>query len=62
MDEFKVGMIVQLKSGGPKMTVIETGSLLTEDRIKCQWFSGSKLESGLFHPKSLKVIKEEQEK
>jgi len=64
MDEFKVGMIVQLKSGGPKMTVAETetDSPAMIDKIKCQWFSGSKLEEGWFPPKSLKVIKEEQEK
>lgn len=57
MDKFKVGMIVQLKSGGPKMTVVEM-----EGSIHCKWFSGSKLEYGSFHPESLIIIKEEQEK
>lgn len=61
MDEFKKGMIVQLKSGGPKMTVVEINPTLGSS-IFCQWFSGSKRESGPFRPESLIIIKEEQEK
>jgi uncharacterized protein YodC (DUF2158 family) len=54
MAEFKPGDLVQLKSGGPKMTV------QTEDRgvVKCQWFAGTKLESGLFSPDSLRAADE----
>jgi len=62
MDEFKVGMIVQLKSGGPKMTIVEIDTEMRYRSINCHWFSGSKLEYGSFHPKSLIIIKEEQEK
>jgi len=43
MDKFKVGMIVQLKSGGPKMTVVEM-----EGSIHCKWFSGSNLNMDRF--------------
>jgi uncharacterized protein YodC (DUF2158 family) len=43
-DTYKTGEIVQLKSGGPKMTVAGT----VGGRIACQWFAGSKLEQGVF--------------
>lgn len=60
MDKFKVGMIVQFKSGGPIMTVVEIDPKM-ESSIYCQWFSGKKREGGSFHPESLIIIKEEQE-
>lgn len=34
MADFKVGDIVILKSGGPKMTI----SKIVSDEIDCQWF------------------------
>jgi uncharacterized protein YodC (DUF2158 family) len=53
---FDIGDIVQLKSGGPEMTVqsvpTSTGTL-----HKCQWFAGKKLEVGLFPYASLNTIK-----
>jgi uncharacterized protein YodC (DUF2158 family) len=55
---FKTGDIVQLKSGGPEMTV--KGPLGTSgDSSKiliCQWFGGKKLEQGHFLPDSLKAV------
>lgn len=42
--QLKTGDIVQLKSGGPKMTVRD----VEQTRVYCQWFAGSKLESGGF--------------
>lgn len=38
MDKFEIGDVVQLKSGGPKMTIIE----ITPDksRLLCTWFAG----------------------
>lgn len=50
--EFKVGDIIQLKSGGPKMTVQSLPDV-RGGYIRCQWFAGSKLESGAFPPDSL---------
>ena len=50
-EKFKVGDVVILKSGGPKMTVedVEAG-----DTIVCQWFiTGQKLEYGSFPADSL---------
>lgn len=55
---FNVGEIVQLKSGGPEMTV----QLVPEKptgHYKCQWFAGKKLEAGLFPFDSLKLVTQE---
>lgn len=50
--KLKIGDIVQLKSGGPKMTVREPSST-PGGFIHCQWFAGSKLESGAFPEDSI---------
>ena len=56
MNDFKTGDIVQLKSGGPKMTIKDPiDPNLTED-VLCQWFAGHKLESGYFPRESLNKI------
>lgn len=56
-EKFKVGDIVQLKSGGPKMTVeVE----LSSGAVRCQWFAGSKLSWGDFPPYALTRVEEEQ--
>ena len=60
MDEFKLGIIVQLKSGGPEMTVVKIDSKY-EGSIFCRWYSGDKFEKESFPPESLMIIKEEQE-
>jgi uncharacterized protein YodC (DUF2158 family) len=57
MTKFKEGDIVQLKSGGPKMTV--TG-FSTSGYLYCKWFAGSKLQDGSFNPESLEAVKEEE--
>ncbi|MFC1793050.1 YodC family protein [Planctomycetota bacterium] len=62
MPEFKEGIIVQLKSGGPKMTCTGKMSPLDEGDVSCQWFAGSKLESGWFPPNSLTFVKESESK
>jgi uncharacterized protein YodC (DUF2158 family) len=50
---FKVGDQVQLKSGGPVMTVRHTASYSTGVLVDCQWFSGAKLNDGRFAVDSL---------
>lgn len=35
MSQFSVGDVVRLKSGGPKMTVVESDK---QDGLLCQWF------------------------
>jgi uncharacterized protein YodC (DUF2158 family) len=61
-DKYKTGDIVQLKSSGPKMTVVRylrshiPGLDADEDsgvKVRCQWFAGAKLESGDFLEDSL---------
>jgi uncharacterized protein YodC (DUF2158 family) len=62
---FKVGDIVQLKSGGPKMTVIEIESApysLPKTQIRCSWFAGAKNENGYFPPDALMPAPEETPK
>ncbi len=50
-EKFKVGDVVILKSGGPKMTVEDVEG---RDTIVCQWFGDSKkLEYGSFPADSL---------
>jgi uncharacterized protein YodC (DUF2158 family) len=49
--KFDTGIIVELKSGGPKMTVAgldERRGTPDPNTYKCQWFGGKKLESGFF--------------
>ena len=59
MVEFKVGDLVQLKSGGPPMTVAEFPDPDERPRhfkagqYRCVWFSGKKHESGWFPPETL---------
>ena len=51
---FVTGDIVELKSGGPKMTV--KGNPGTDpDLYDCQWFGGKKLENGFFRGDSIKL-------
>jgi uncharacterized protein YodC (DUF2158 family) len=56
---FKIGDIVQLKSGGPEMTV-QTSPEAPSKNYKCQWFAGKKLESGIFPPDSLMRVTAEE--
>jgi uncharacterized protein YodC (DUF2158 family) len=59
METFKTGQIVQLKSGGPKMTVKKQVEGMG---IQCQWFAGSKLDSGYFPEESLVKPPQEEPK
>ena len=55
-DQFKVGDVVQLKSGGPKMTVTQVGNHeLYGPTVWCVWFVGTKQEKGTFPPGSLQT-------
>lgn len=54
MSGFAKGDLVKLKSGSPTMTVQECVEAL--GKYRCQWFSGSKLNSGDFHPWSLEKV------
>lgn len=45
MSAWNVGDIVRLKSGGPRMTVEDTGMVNT---VVCVWFVGTKVERNSF--------------
>lgn len=58
---FKIGDIVQLKSGGPKMTVtniLDSGKNI----VHTSWFAESKKESGPFPVEALILLKDEPTK
>jgi len=54
--KFKIGDIVQLKSGGPKMTVT---NVTRGEGVHTAWFAGSKRESGYFPFDAINFFKEE---
>jgi len=53
--KFKIGDIVQLKSGGPKMTV----TAVMDTLVHAAWFAGSKKEQGSFPFDSIVLYQEE---
>ena len=56
-ETFNVGAVVQLKSGGPKMTV-ETIGRDPEGRptVCCVWFDGKTQMHGVFPPDAVKAV------
>jgi len=56
--KFKAGDIVQLRSGGPTMTVDSEG----KSEVICHWFAVAELRSGKFSPASLVMTESEKEK
>ena len=48
---FKAGDVVQLKSGGPLMTVSEVNGSI----VHCRWFVGAEEKSSSFSPEMLKA-------
>ncbi|MHA1331780.1 MAG: YodC family protein [Candidatus Hodarchaeales archaeon] len=61
MGEFEKGMVVQLKSGGPKMTVVDINPKF-EASIVCEYFSGTERKRECFYPESLQIAKEKKGK
>lgn len=49
----KIGDTVELKSGGPPMTITKYDG---REYFTCQWFAGEKLEEDLFTPGSLQLV------
>jgi uncharacterized protein YodC (DUF2158 family) len=60
MSSIEAGTIVQLKSGGPKMTADKGPD--KNGYVDCRWFSGSKLEYGRFPLSSLILFEEPEGK
>lgn len=59
-NEFEIGQIVRLKSGGPDMT-IQYRETIDFPGYRCQWFAGRKLEAGVFPKQSLELVNNENE-
>ena len=57
---FKKGEIVQLKSGGPKMTIEDDNCY--GGNVTVVWFAGSKMESKNVDPQSLQYWVEPEKK
>jgi uncharacterized protein YodC (DUF2158 family) len=55
---FNVGDLVQLKSGGPKMTVEK----LEGSEVSCVWFDGTNPKYGIFPVNTLKIYESPQGK
>jgi uncharacterized protein YodC (DUF2158 family) len=55
-DQIAAGSVVQLKSGGPKMTVTKVESWNGVISAHCEWFDGSKPGRDLFPLTALKVV------
>ena len=47
-NEIKAGDVVQLKSGGPLMTVHSIGNYNGIESASCMWFEKNKQEKGVF--------------
>jgi uncharacterized protein YodC (DUF2158 family) len=56
-NSLKVGDIVQLKSGGPKMTVTD---IYQDGRVGCVWFVGADQKEGTFPPDAVQAPPTEQ--
>jgi len=56
MAELKEGDVVELKSGGPKMTVKSPKAGMSGNEVICQWFDGKELKNGSFRADSLKKV------
>jgi len=71
MNKFKVGDVVQMKSGGPKMTVdtvnypynYDIQKVNTSGKVEsyhCKWFNGKKVEEENFAEESLMFPEEDK--
>jgi len=49
----KPGDVVQLKSGGPHMTVRTVDK---DGMVVCDWFAGAQMQSGIFPATSLEIV------
>lgn len=57
-EEFKPGDVVQLKSGGPKMTVKKIEMWNSVMSANCDWFENADVKYELFPVTSLKKVEE----
>jgi uncharacterized protein YodC (DUF2158 family) len=55
-EKFKVGDVVQLNSGGPKMTVTK----IDDEYVNTTWFAGDERMDGSFPSDTLSAVREGQ--
>ena len=60
VDEIKAGDVVQLKSGGPHMTVSKLREWQGRTEAHCDWFEGLTAKYGSFPLTSLRIVAEER--
>jgi uncharacterized protein YodC (DUF2158 family) len=58
-EQFKAGDVVQLKSGGPHMTIDKLHPWQGVTEANCDWFEGTKQCHGSFPLTSLRAVAEE---
>jgi uncharacterized protein YodC (DUF2158 family) len=58
MPEFKEGDVVQLKSGGPKMTIIALDN--SSGEATCSWCEGRKPNEDIFDVVALELIAQQK--
>lgn len=59
METLKIGDVVQLKSGGPKMTIVDYTYDMghrDDDKWHCTWFESNKVQEADFHKDALKKV------
>ena len=54
-DEFKAGDLVQVKSGGERMTVENVGDMYGQPMVHCVWFEGKRVVRDSFRPEALMI-------
>ncbi|HKZ77026.1 MAG TPA: DUF2158 domain-containing protein [Pyrinomonadaceae bacterium] len=55
MEDFEIGDVVELRSGGPKMTV---HSLVSDGDVVCQWFESNEVHEENFPKEVLKKVEQ----
>ncbi|MGG4603728.1 YodC family protein [Paenalcaligenes sp. Me131] len=57
--KWNIGDVVQLRSGGPRMTVTQLG--LTHGRVECSWFvADTELRSAFIHSQAVVRVSDAQ--
>jgi uncharacterized protein YodC (DUF2158 family) len=53
----EIGQTVQLKSGGPEMTIVGIGTDAGQQQIECAWSDGQTQHSAHFPPEALDTVR-----
>jgi uncharacterized protein YodC (DUF2158 family) len=62
MEGLRQGDVVMLKSGGPKMTVVDVAlDYRQQDEVTCKWFAEAEVRTARFYPGELVKVEEGEE-